>query len=252
MMNMNLQAVVTLQSIYHGCSTRKMLWEEKFTGEEELFSAVNMKNCGHWNVRKHREIKDNDKYVTLDISLKFDIMDKMKITSSESKGNLGIPGKGLITSLGLKAKVRPHRWKKARYAIKNISKKDLSKIIREFEKLFYKSYEKKRPKHGPTDSYFYLAKQLEKCMIRSGALNSHGYPVRTEMTATKHILTSHVGFTDESKLKEFPVNKTLSESCSTDEDESKGIIVEKCSTEDGESESKGIITNKYSTEKDES
>ena len=29
--------------IYRGCSTRKIFWEENFTGEEKLFSAVNMK-----------------------------------------------------------------------------------------------------------------------------------------------------------------------------------------------------------------
>ena len=46
-----------------------------------------MKNCGRRNVRKHIEIKGSDKYVTLDISLKFDSMDKMKITSSDSKEN---------------------------------------------------------------------------------------------------------------------------------------------------------------------
>ena len=57
----------------------------------------------------------------------------------------------MITSLGFKAKVRPHKCKKARYAIGNISKKNLSKIIKEFEKLPYESYEKKRPKHEPTD-----------------------------------------------------------------------------------------------------
>ena len=67
MMNMNLLSVVTPPSIYHGSSTRKMFWEEKFTGEEKLFSAVNMKNCGCRNVRKHKEIKGSDKYVTLDI-----------------------------------------------------------------------------------------------------------------------------------------------------------------------------------------
>ena len=43
MMNMKLLAVVTPSSMYHGCSTRKTFWEEKFTGEEKLFSAVNMK-----------------------------------------------------------------------------------------------------------------------------------------------------------------------------------------------------------------
>ena len=70
-MNMNLLSVVTPLSIYHGCFTRKTFWEENFTGEEKFtlgeFSAANIKNCGCRNVRKHREIKGSDKYVTLDI-----------------------------------------------------------------------------------------------------------------------------------------------------------------------------------------
>ena len=65
---------------------------------------------------------------------------------------MGISGKGLITYLGLKSKTSPNKYKKSRYAIINISMKDLSKIIREFEKLLYKSYERRRPKHEPTDS----------------------------------------------------------------------------------------------------
>ena len=72
MINMKLQAVVTPPSIYHGCSTRKTLWEEKFTGEEKFtlgeFSDVNMKNYGHLNVRKYIDIKGSDKYVILGIS----------------------------------------------------------------------------------------------------------------------------------------------------------------------------------------
>ena len=72
MMNKKVLAVVTPLSIYHICSTWKMLREEKFTGERQLFLDVNMENCGCHNVRKHREIKGGDKYVTLDISLKFD------------------------------------------------------------------------------------------------------------------------------------------------------------------------------------
>ena len=68
MMNMNFLAVVIPLSIYHGCSTWNMLWEEKFTGKENLFLSVNMKNCGRHNVRKHKEIKGSDNYVTLDIS----------------------------------------------------------------------------------------------------------------------------------------------------------------------------------------
>ena len=109
MMNMKLQEFVTPLSIYHGCSTWKTFWEEKFTGEKKLFSAVNMKNCGCCNVRKHKEIKGSDKYVTLDISFKIDSLDKIKITSSDSRDNLVRPVKGFITSLGIKGKVGPHK-----------------------------------------------------------------------------------------------------------------------------------------------
>ena len=48
---------------------------------------MNMKNCGRCNVRKHKEIKGSDKYVTLDTSLDFVSMDKIKIISSELKKN---------------------------------------------------------------------------------------------------------------------------------------------------------------------
>ena len=63
-----------------------------------------MKICGRRNVRKQKYIKGSDKYVTLYISLKFDSLDKLIITSSDTKDNLGGSGKVLITSLGLKAK----------------------------------------------------------------------------------------------------------------------------------------------------
>ena len=81
---------------------------DKCSGE---FTPVNMKNCGRHNVRKHREIKGSDNYVTLEILLKFDNLDKTRITSSESKDNLGRPGMGLITSLGIKAKASPKKYK---------------------------------------------------------------------------------------------------------------------------------------------
>ena len=86
MMNMKLPSVVTPPSIYHGCSTRKTLWEGQFTGEEKFtlgeFTAVNMENGGRQNVSKHREIKGSDN-VTLDILLKFDSQKKMMITYSD-------------------------------------------------------------------------------------------------------------------------------------------------------------------------
>ena len=74
---MKFLVVVTSPSSYHGCSTRKMFWEENFTGKQDLFQSVNMKNCGRRKVRKHKEIKGSDKCVTLNISKKFDSMKKM-------------------------------------------------------------------------------------------------------------------------------------------------------------------------------
>ena len=79
---MKLLAVVTPPYIYHGCSTWKTFWEENFTGKENLFLSVNMKNCGRRRVRNHKEIKGSDMYVTLDISSNFDSLNKMKTTSS--------------------------------------------------------------------------------------------------------------------------------------------------------------------------
>ena len=80
---MKFLVVVTPPSIYPGCSTRKPFWEEKFTGKEDLFLSVNMENCGRRKIRKQKNIKGSDKYATLDISSKFDSLDKMKTTSSE-------------------------------------------------------------------------------------------------------------------------------------------------------------------------
>ena len=148
---MKLLVVVTPTSIYHGCFTQKTFWEEKFTGKQVLFLSVNMKSCGHQKVRKHNEIKGSYKIVTLDISTKFESLNKMKTTSSYSKRILKRSGKGLVTALDFKIKVRSQKYKKARYAIANVSEKDLLKIIKEFEKIGKLPYEKKWPKYEPTD-----------------------------------------------------------------------------------------------------
>ena len=113
-MNMKLLSVVTPPYIYHGCSTRKKFWEENFTGEENFtlveFSAVDMKNCGRRNVSKRIEIKCSDEYVTLDISLNCVSLEKMRITSSDSKFKFGRSRNGLINSMGLKAKAIPKKY----------------------------------------------------------------------------------------------------------------------------------------------
>ena len=77
----------------------------------------------------------------------------------------------MITSLGFKTKAKSQKYKKARYAIKNVNEKDLSRIIKDFEKFERLPYEKKRPKHEPNDRYFHLSRQLVKCMMISDNLN---------------------------------------------------------------------------------
>ena len=87
---MKFLVVVAPLSIYHGCSTRMTFWEEKFIGKKQnLFVSVNMRKYGQRNVRKHREIKDSNERITLNmneilkISEEFDNMDKMETKSSE-------------------------------------------------------------------------------------------------------------------------------------------------------------------------
>ena len=105
----------------------------------------------------------------------------------------------MITPLGLKAKSSPKKCKKARYYSGSISNKDLSNNIREFEKLPYKHYQRRRPKHERTDRYFYLARELAKCMMISDALNSDNCPVRTDTTGAKHIRMLYVFSTGDKK-----------------------------------------------------
>ena len=111
-----------------------------------------MKNCVRRKVRKHKEIRGSDKCVTLNVSEKFDSLNNMETTSSESKGKLGRSVKGLVTAISLKTKVRSKKYKNTRYAIGNVSMKDLSNIIKEFETIVKVTYVKKTPKHEPTSS----------------------------------------------------------------------------------------------------
>ena len=55
-------------SIYHGCYTQKTFWKEKFTGKkQDFFESMNMRNCGQRNVTKHKENKDSNERVTLNM-----------------------------------------------------------------------------------------------------------------------------------------------------------------------------------------
>ena len=91
---------------------------------------------------------------------------------------MGRSGKGLITYLGLNTNVRSKKKKKLRYAITNIRMKDISNIIKEFETFPYKGYVFNMLKHEPTDSYFYLAIQIGKCMMIADDFNLHIYFLR--------------------------------------------------------------------------
>ena len=114
----------------------------------------------------------------------------------------------MITSLGTKTIGSLKKNKNERYAITNISIKDISKIIKKLEKLPYKGYVQKRPKQEPTDSYFYLSRHIDKCTKRAHAVNYHVDPVRTKTTGTQHIPISHVCSLDERKSKGIIADKT--------------------------------------------
>ena len=77
------------------------------------------------------------------------------------------------------------------------------------------------PKREPTESYFHLARQLAKCMIRSDKLNWYNHGGYTEMTAPY----SNVNVTNESESKRNIVNEKLSQSCSTNKKKTKRSIV---------------------------
>ena len=166
-----------------------------------------MKNCGRRKVRKYKEIKGSDKIVTLNVSTKFDSLNKMKITSSESKGKLGKSVKGLVTALDFKTKVRSQKYKKGRYAIGNFIKEDLSKIIKEFEKIGKVPYVKMIPKHEPTSSFYHLVRCIAECMMRSDEHNRHVHNSYAEETSP----SSNINVTNEDESKEIIVHKTLLE-----------------------------------------
>ena len=99
----------------------------------------------------------------------------------------------MITALDFKTKVRPPKYKKAGYAVGNFSEKDLSKIIKEFEKIGKLTYEKRIPKYEPTPSYFHLVRQLAKCMMRYNELNWHvhgSYAENTDLSSNVNGITT--------------------------------------------------------------
>ena len=129
----------------------------------------------------------------------------------------------MVTDLAFKTKLRLPKYKKAEYAIKNVSEKDLLNIIKEFEKISRVPHEKKMTKHEPTTSYFHLVRCLAKCMMRSDEFNRH---VHSSYNG-KMALSLNVKVTNEEKMEENIVHETLSENQSKDASESECKIVQK-------------------------
>ena len=78
-----------------------------------------------------------------------------------------------------------------------MSNKDLSKIIKEFEKIGKVPYVKRIPKHEPTLSYFHLVRCIAECMMTSDEHNLHVHGSYAKETAP----SSNVNVTDEDKSK---------------------------------------------------
>ena len=112
----------------------------------------------------------------------------------------------MVTALALNTKAGSKKYKKARYAIGNVSMKDLSNKIKEFEKIIKVLYVKRIPKHEPASSYFHLVVCIGECIMRCGENNHNIHDVRDSY--------------EEEMAPSLKVNDT-------DEDESKNSIVHK-------------------------
>ena len=103
---------------------------------------------------------------------------------------------------GLQSQSEVEKYIKARYAIGNVSMKDLSKKIKEFEKFVKVPHLKNTSKHEPTLSYFHLVECLRKCMMRCGEKNHHVHDSYGKEMAS----SSDVKDTDEDKGKDKSKN----------------------------------------------
>ena len=123
--------------------------------------------------------------------------------------------KGVDYLSGFQDQRRSQKYIKSRYAIGKVSEKDISKIIKEFEKIEKLPYEKKRPKHEPTESYFHPAREIKKCMMTSDKINWYNHRGYTKITA----LYSNDIVTNESESKRSILNEKLLQKCFAKENE---------------------------------
>ena len=86
-------------------------------------------------------------------------------------------------------------------------------FAKEFKDLPYDGYVRKRPKHIPTNSYFYLVIHLEKCMMRNlrGPLitqNISTQKMNNYNTSTQKMSNSHVCSKDERESKSINADES--------------------------------------------
>ena len=84
--------------------------------------------------------------------------------------------------------------------------KEISNIIKEFEKIVKVPYVKSIPKNEPTSTYYHLVRCIAECMMRFDEHNRHVHGRYAEETA----LSSKVNVTDKDESKEIIEHKTLS------------------------------------------
>ena len=143
----------------------------------------------------------------------------------------------MVTALALKTKARSKKYKKARYAIGNVSMKYLYNKIKYFEKFVKVPHLKRTPKHEPTLSYFHLVECLRKCMTRYGNNNYHVHDGYGKEMAPSSDVNDTDKDKDEEESNDFIVHNLF------DEPSAENLITE-------ESESECNIVNETSSRSD--
>ena len=78
---------------------------------------------------------------------------------------MGSPGEGMTASLALRTNITKN-IQKARFAITDITKQELMKLLKEFNNSLYLGYNNKQIRNKPTNDYFFLIKRITK-LIKS-------------------------------------------------------------------------------------
>ena len=75
---------------------------------------------------------------------------------------MGIPGKGLTTSMDLRTK--SSKIKKVMFDITDITNQDFRKFLKKFNNSPYLGYKSKNIHNEPPETYIFLIKQITKLM----------------------------------------------------------------------------------------